>query len=322
MNRRDFLASVGAAAAALPSASQPGKPPNLLFLMADQMRFDALACAGNKIVETPNLDLLAREGARFENAMCACPVCVPSRTAILTGKSMANTRVRGNVEATNADLDVGPTFDNILHDRGYKSQYYGKWHVPYKSARTYDNKVDDVPNEHRDFLAYVDRNVPKRKPGKGELNSPMYNRPYTASPVDGHFSDALEGIDPGNYSQQDQFGLIHVPKEHSLAAFRADQTIKALREMKDGPFSLTCSIGPPHPPFLNVAPYWGMYPWADMPVPKNFAHDQRWAPYRDRAETMKHYHDAERVKRFISIYYGMVREVDDQIGRILNAWTT
>ena len=118
MNGRHFLASAGAAATALPSAVRTGKPPNLLFLMAGQMRFDALSCAGNTIVETPNLDRLAREGARFENAICSCPVCVPSRTSILTGKSMANTRVRGDVEATNADLDVGPTFDNILHDRG------------------------------------------------------------------------------------------------------------------------------------------------------------------------------------------------------------
>ena len=317
MNRRNFLASICAAATALPSASQSSKPPNLLFLMADQMRFDALSCAGNKVVQTPNLDRLSREGTRFENAMCACPVCVPSRTGMLTGKSMANTHVRGNAEAQNADLDVGATYDNILHDRGYKSQYYGKWHVPYKAARTYDNKVDDVPGEHRDFLAYIDRNVPKRKAGKGELNSQMYNRPYTASPVDVHYADAQAGMDPGSDSQQNQFGWIHVPKEHSLAAYPTDQAIHALGEMKDGPFTLTCSIGPPHPPFLNVEPYWGMYPWADMPVPKNFSHDQRWAPYRERAESMKYYHDPERVKRFISIYYGMVREVDDQIGRIL-----
>jgi choline-sulfatase len=316
MNRRQFVVSLGAAAA-VPSLSQAQKPPNLLFIMADQFRFDALACAGNRVVQTPNLDKLAQDGARFENAMCACPVCVPSRTGMLTGKSMANTSVGGNVAAQDDKLDVGPTFDNILHDRGYKSQYYGKWHVPYKAARTYDNKVADVPAEHRDFVAYIDRNVPKRKPAKGELNSPMYMRPYTASPVDGHYADAQAGIDPGNYTQQDQFGWIHVPKEHSLAAFPTDQVIHALDEMKDGPFSLTCSIGPPHPPFLNVEPYWGMYPWTDMPVPRTLAPDARWGPYRERAEGMKFYHDEERVKRFMSIYYGMVREVDDQVGRLL-----
>ena len=314
VNRREFLLStVGAPAA----SAQPAKPPNLLVLISDQLRFDALSCAGNKVIETPNLDRLAREGARFENAMCACPVCVPSRTGMLTGKSMANSTVRDNPQAQDPNLDVGPTYDNLLHDRGYKSQYYGKWHIPYKAARTYDNKVADVPGEHRDFLAYIDKHVPKRNPAKGELNSPMYNRPYTASPVDGHYADAQAGVNPGNYSQQDQFGWIHVPKEYSLAAYPADQTIQALGEMKAGPFSLTCSIGPPHPPFLNVEPYWGMYPWADLPLSPNVSHDLKWAPYRQRAGTMAFYHDAERVKRFESIYYGMAREVDDQIGRIL-----
>ena len=314
MNRREFLAS--AAATGLSSA-QTRRPANLLVLISDQLRFDALSCAGNKIVETPNIDRLAREGTRFENAMCACPVCVPSRTGMLTGKSMGNSTVRGNVAAQDADLDLGPTYDNILHDCGYKSQYYGKWHVPYKAARTYDNKVADVPGEHREFLAYIDRNVPKRKAGIGELNTQMYNRPYTPSTVDGNYAAAQKGLDPGADSQQDQFGLVHVPKEHSLAAYPTNQTLKAMAEMKDSPFSLTCSIGPPHPPFLNVEPYWGMYPWADMPVPKNLSDDLKWSPYRERAASMAFYHDAERVKRFESIYYGMVKEVDDQIGRIL-----
>ncbi len=314
IHRREFL--ISAAGAAAPSG-QTAKPANLLVLIADQFRFDALSCAGNKVVDTPNLDRLGREGARFENAMCACPVCVPSRTGMLTGKSMANSTVRDNPQATDATLDVGPTYDNLLHDRGYQSQYYGKWHIPYKAASTYDNKVADVPGEHRDFLAYLDKNVPKRQPAKGELNSPMYNRPYTASPVDAKYGEAQAGVNPGNYSQQDQFGWIHVPKEHSLAAYPADQALRALGDMKNGPFSLTCSIGPPHPPFLNVEPYWGMYPWADLPLCPNFSHDQRWSPYRKRAATMSFYHDAERVKRFQAIYYGMVKEVDDQIGRVL-----
>ena len=113
MNRRHFLASVGAAATAIPSASQSRKPPNLLFLMADQLRFGALSCTGNKVVETPHLDRLAREGTRFENAMCACPVRVPSRTGMLTGKSMANSGVRGNLAVQDAAFE--PKMAHVLH---------------------------------------------------------------------------------------------------------------------------------------------------------------------------------------------------------------
>jgi len=97
INRRDFLAGAAGAAAA---SGQSAKPANLLILIATSFRFSALSCAGNKVVDTPNLDRLAREGTRFENAMCACPVCVPSRTGMLTGKSMANTTVRDNPQAT------------------------------------------------------------------------------------------------------------------------------------------------------------------------------------------------------------------------------
>src|ERR1035438_3337164 len=113
LNRRDFLLTAAGAAAA---SGQSAKPPNLLVLISDQLRFDALSCAGNKVVDTPNIDRLAREGTRFENAMCACPVCVPSRTGMLTGKSMANSTVRDNPQATDANLDVGPTYDNLLQD--------------------------------------------------------------------------------------------------------------------------------------------------------------------------------------------------------------
>ncbi len=115
MNRRSFLS-----ATALAPAAQ--NPPNLVFLISDELRFDALGCAGNPIVRTPNLDRLAREGARFENIMCAFPVCVPSRTAMLTGRSSDNTHVKDNLAANDRENDPGPSFDNILHDHGYKSQ--------------------------------------------------------------------------------------------------------------------------------------------------------------------------------------------------------
>jgi arylsulfatase A-like enzyme len=165
ITRRHFIGAHAAAGAGLLSAKQ--SQPNLLFLMTDQMRFDVMSCAGNSVLPTPNLDRLAREGVRFENDMCPFPVCVPSRVGMLTGKSSANTGVHGNVAAQDPVLDPGPSFDNILHGRGYKSQYYGKWHAPYKMARTYDNKVPDVRNEHRGFLAFLDKCAPQRQPGRG-----------------------------------------------------------------------------------------------------------------------------------------------------------
>lgn len=315
MRRREFLAAAGAG---LLSARQ--SQPNLLFLMTDQMRFDAMSCAGNSVLSTPNLDRLAREGVRFENAMCPFPVCVPSRTGMLTGKSMANSGVRGNLAAQDTVLDPGPSFDNILHGRGYRSQYYGKWHAPYRMAGTYDNKVADVRQEHRDFLAYLDAHAPQRQPRKGELLDAHYNRVYRPYPADTQYADAQAGVDLARDKHETQggvIGVVDVPDHCTHTAYTADRTMRALGEIKNGPFTLTCSIGPPHPPFLTVARYADMFPPAKMPLPRNLSHDLRWSPYRLRAQAMSHFHNPEYVRQMTAIYYGMVREVDDHIGEVL-----
>ncbi|MCL5745280.1 MAG: sulfatase-like hydrolase/transferase, partial [Acidobacteria bacterium] len=249
---------------------------------------------------------------------------VPSRTGMLTGKSAANTGVHGNNAAMDRVLDPGPSFDNILHDQGYKSQYYGKWHAPYKMARTYDNKVAAVhvpglPDEHKEFLAYLEPHVPRRAPRKGELVETYYDRrPYRPYPVDPEYQHAQAGVANGEHDGQGNvIGILDVPKEYTHAAYVVDRCIQALGEMKDGPFSLTCSISPPHPPFLCVEPYADMFPPAKMALPKNFSHDLRWSPYRLRAETMSHFHNADYVRQLGSVYYAMVKEVDDHIGRLL-----
>ena len=72
------------------------KRPNLLIIMTDQQRFDALSFAGNTVLETPNLDRLGKEGAWFRNAYTPCAVCAPARASILTGCRVANTGVISN----------------------------------------------------------------------------------------------------------------------------------------------------------------------------------------------------------------------------------
>ncbi len=61
---------------------------NLLFIITDQQRYDALGYAGNTVIKTPNLDRLAEKGAYFPNAYAPCAVCGPSRSSILTGSSV------------------------------------------------------------------------------------------------------------------------------------------------------------------------------------------------------------------------------------------
>jgi arylsulfatase A-like enzyme len=328
MNRRRFLTS-SAAAVAVPAwlTSAAPRQPNLLYIISDELRFDALRCAGNGIIQTPNLDRLAAGGARFENMMCAFPVCVPSRTAMLTGRSSCNTHVKDNLAADDRENDPGPSFDNILHDHGYKTQYYGKWHAPYKLARTYDNRVatthtPDLPDERRLYMAWLDQRFPARPIRKGERLANDYSRPYKPYPIDPLYEDAQAGIESDRKSkglgQGDVFGILDVPREFTHAAYNADQAIRALDEMKAGPFSLTCSFNPPHPSYLAVEPYAHMYPWKEMPLPKNLSYDMTYAPYRLRAEKFARYHNPDYVRQFISVYYGQVSELDNEVGRILN----
>src|SRR3954454_16638563 len=83
-SRRKFVA--GMAAAAMPALSQTSKRPNILFLLADDQRADALGCMGNRIIRTPVLDRLASEGVTFYNNFCATAICMTSRASILTGQ--------------------------------------------------------------------------------------------------------------------------------------------------------------------------------------------------------------------------------------------
>jgi arylsulfatase A-like enzyme len=232
---------------------------------------------------------------------------------------MTGTTVTGNGAATDTVLDCGPSFDNLLAARGYHTGYFGKYHAPYKMALTYRNKVpyagarvEGAPSHRAQYLAYLDRHVPARPLRTGELMSKDFDRPYVPAVLDARYKD------PGGPSSQGEvYGWLQIPKEHSLAAYTVDEAIHALDGMAGGPFSLTCSIGPPHPPFLNVSPYWGMYPDTDMPLPKNFRHDMTWSPYRERQARMEKYQVAENIRAGLSIYYGMVREADDNVGRLL-----
>lgn len=316
IRRREFIMSASGAASLLRAAA---KPPNLLVIMTDQQRFSALSCAGNKILKTPNLDRLAQGGAMFEAAITPCPVCVPARTSILTGKSMHGTQVTSNAASTDTKLDPGTSFDQILADAGYHTEYWGKFHTPYRLASKYRNtvpytgaRVEGAPSHRQQYLEYLDKHVPARPLKPGELLNRDFQRPYVPAILDARYKDPN-----APFGQGDVYGWLQIPKEHSLTAYTVDEAIRALNRMAEGPFSLTCSIGPPHPPFLNVSPYWGMYPAAEIPLPSNFRHDMTWSPYRDRHARMKTYQVPENVQAGLSIYYGMVKEVDDNIGRLL-----
>ncbi|MGH2587796.1 MAG: sulfatase family protein [Dehalococcoidia bacterium] len=102
------------------------RPPNILLLMSDQHRADAMGCAGNPAVQTPTLDRLAVEGVRFERAYCQGPLCMPARASFLTERYVRDHGVSDN----NRELDGSvPTFLHALQQVGYRTVCFGKMHL-------------------------------------------------------------------------------------------------------------------------------------------------------------------------------------------------
>ena len=100
--------------------------PNILFLFSDQQRWDTLGCYNPSIDFTPNLDRLAAEGVRFENAFTCQPVCCPARACLQTGLFATQTGCYRNDIALRPTM---PTLADHFHQNGYETAYIGKWHL-------------------------------------------------------------------------------------------------------------------------------------------------------------------------------------------------
>ena len=102
------------------------KPPNIIFIMADDLGYGHLGCYGQKRIETPRLDRLARQGMRFTQAYAGCTVCAPSRSVLMTGLHTGHTSVRANLGGVPL-LDEDITVAEVLCEAGYTSGCFGKW---------------------------------------------------------------------------------------------------------------------------------------------------------------------------------------------------
>lgn len=307
------------------------KRPNLLFIMTDQQRFDALSFAGNNILETPNMDRLAKEGVFFKNAYTQCAVCTPARASILTGYTVANTKVISNKVAYVAEeTGIMPmkTYDEVLDENGYSCEYYGKWHTPTFRAKVYQNPVTVAgkskselgPGKKAAYLNYLNPYYPQKDAQDEEFMDTFTMRPYLPDPLDLRYELRSQGKATDiKVGQSDIHGVTSIPAEYHVSAFEAEKAIEALEKLKDSTFSITCSFHHPHPPYLASEKYIKMYPPEDMIAPESIDDDMANSPYwRTKKRTSESYSDPEKIKFFISEYYALVKEVDDWVGAILD----
>jgi N-acetylglucosamine-6-sulfatase len=106
----------------------PPRPPNVVVVLVDDLRWDDIGVAGHPFVQTPAIDRLAREGTRFTNAFATTPLCSPSRAAILTGQYVHTNGIIDNTARDGASHKL-ETFAIPLERAGYQTGFFGKWHM-------------------------------------------------------------------------------------------------------------------------------------------------------------------------------------------------
>lgn len=310
LSRRTFLAGAGCAAAGV------GAPPaqaNVLFIMTDQHRFDALSCAGNRIVGTPNLDRLASQGTRFTGATCSSPLCGPSRASMLSGQYLHGHHCAGNFELKHPGMPESvETWEEILAGRGYHAEYHGKWHVGSANTACYAGGLQDYLELYHDYLS---AKYPGRQKGEGEAVDRYTHWPYRYIPVDRMMLRATrEGYEMPHHNEA---GENTVTREDSLTAWTVGRAIDFLRRKPKQPFSLTCSILHPHAPLVASRPYFDIYDPAKMPMPE-FTPDVFTPP--EKAAIPKILTPTpDGLGSYMSLYYGLIKEVDDWVGKLLQA---
>ena len=133
MTRRRALGLIGGSMAAcaagvrFPRFSYASGRPNIIFILSDDHRWDAMSNMGHPVVQTPSLDRLASQGVRFNNAFVTTSLCSPSRASFLTGQYARTHGVQNNLTPWRND---NVTFLELLKKTGYDTAFIGKWHMP------------------------------------------------------------------------------------------------------------------------------------------------------------------------------------------------
>jgi arylsulfatase A-like enzyme len=124
------IAFAALALSVAPALSAATARPNILLILTDQQSADAMSCwQGERHIRTPHIDSIAAKGVMFTRAYAANPICVPSRTAMFTGRYPHETGVQNN-ERHPVDPKRFPTMGTFFRNAGYATGYVGKWHIP------------------------------------------------------------------------------------------------------------------------------------------------------------------------------------------------
>lgn len=122
------FAAMGSSCASVIENSEAASKPNIVFILTDDQRFDAMSCLGHPFLKTPNMDRIRNEGVLFKNAFVSTSLCAPARASFLTGTYALRHGVVGNW-GCEFDNEKTPSFPSVLQKSGYDTAFIGKWHM-------------------------------------------------------------------------------------------------------------------------------------------------------------------------------------------------
>ena len=232
------------------TAQKPARPPNILFMMVDQLTPFMIGPYGQRAAITPNLDRLARDGVVFENAYCNSPLCVPSRMSMFTGRLANQIEVWDNAAELRSEF---PTIMHCLRKAGYHAAVSGKTHFigPDQLHGFHERLTPCIYPTHFAFL------------------HPWKKGPYWIQGTS--IQQGLGRLGPtendGQISFDDMtFGRgIEKLRSHALNA-------------KDQPFFLNISFTQPHDPYCAPAKYLDLYRNANIPAPHPYEDIRKLSP--------------------------------------------
>ncbi|GIP39816.1 arylsulfatase [Paenibacillus sp. J31TS4] len=285
--------------------------PNLLLITVDQMRADCLSYWNHPVVETPNLDQLARTGAAFRHAYSATPTCVPARAAIFTGMSQRSHGRVGYQEKVPWTYEH--TLPGELSRAGYHTQCVGKMHVyPARSLCGFHNVVlhDGYLHHNR----YRHTNTVAESFDSCDDYLPWLRERAGAD------ADLLDlGLDCNASTVARPW---HLPEQLHPTNWTVTQSIDFLRRRDPAkPFFLWMSFVRPHSPLDPPSAYLDLYDGVDFPDPVV----GEWADHDDEARsglnpvTKEGIVPRRRLRKAMAAYYALITHIDHQIGRFLNA---
>jgi arylsulfatase len=274
--------------------------PNIILILADQMRADCLGADGNPHIETPNLDYLAARGTRFRHAYSAVPSCLPARACLWTGMDQWHAGLLGMGRGQGPIPDDYPhTLAGELARAGYRTHSVGKGHFSPQRAdmgfqtRELDESGRVLPPDRDEYRAWF-----------AQVAGP------DVTPDD-------HGVDWNSWLARPW----HTEEYLHPTAWTMSRSIRFLQAREDDrPFFLNISFARPHSPYVPPAPYFEMYLRGATPEPAV----GDWAGVHDvpgeavNPNAWRGRMTPERIRRARAGYYGECSFIDTQIGRLMN----